>query len=258
MINKFQQGGDVQQKLAQELVANGLPKETVQQLVSNKEVWGQLVQIYQKQGIQGVASALQSLAQQSQQQVAAARHGAKLQYLKSLKNQCAEDEELVYYKRGGSVGCGCKKKEDGGEIKKAEQGAVAKFKEGYKKTYDKQQDKTPISPNDTVHIQNPKTKKMEVRDLSGKHKQYKPLTKEEYQKQSNSKKNDIDTKGYKKGGKAEKDCGGSKMKLQKKGGEVCPKCGKVHSAGIGCAVAKFKMHRQGGSLNGVPFIRKVQ
>jgi hypothetical protein len=46
------------------------------------------------------------------------------------------------------------------------------------------------------------------------------------------------------------------MKLQKKGGEVCPKCGKVHSAGIGCAVAKFKMHRQGGSLNGIPFIRK--
>jgi hypothetical protein len=34
--------------------------------------------------------------------------------------------------------------------------------------------------------------------------------------------------------------------LKKKGGEVCPKCGKVHAAGLGCAVAKFKSYRQGG------------
>jgi hypothetical protein len=33
------------------------------------------------------------------------------------------------------------------------------------------------------------------------------------------------------------------MKLIKKGGEVCPKCGKVHAAGMGCDVAKFKMHQ---------------
>jgi len=33
------------------------------------------------------------------------------------------------------------------------------------------------------------------------------------------------------------------MKLAKKGDKVCPKCGKVHSAGMGCTVAKFKMHR---------------
>jgi len=33
-----------------------------------------------------------------------------------LKNQCPEGEELYYFKKGGkaSVGCGCKKKEDGG------------------------------------------------------------------------------------------------------------------------------------------------
>ena len=37
-----------------------------------------------------------------------------------------------------------------------------------------------------------------------------------------------------------KHCGGTKMKLAKKGDKVCPKCGKVHSAGTGCAVAKFK------------------
>lgn len=251
MINKFQQGGKQQdavmqfvQGLAQTLQAD--PQQVIQIAQQNPQALEAAIQTYQQ--TKDIKQAAQTFQQVVQQQTQAARHGAKLNYIKSLKNQCAEDEEVVYYKKGGSVGCGCKKKEDGGEIKKAEQGAVARFKEGYKQTYEKQQAKTPISPNDTVHIQNPKTKKMEVRDLSGKHKQYKPLTKEEYQKQSNSKKNDIDTKGYKKGGKTEKDCGGSKMKLQKKGGEVCPKCGKVHSAGIGCAVAKFKAHRQGGTL----------
>lgn len=46
-----------------------------------------------------------------------AEHGAKLQYLKSLKNKCNEDEELVYYKKGGTIDCGCQKKK-GGEINK--------------------------------------------------------------------------------------------------------------------------------------------
>ena len=240
MINKYQQGGSVIQQLQQ------LPKEQQEQIMQAFAQWAQEKGIDIQQIQQDTNSLEQALVQfiqeTQQQQVQAAKHGAKLKYVKSLKNMCEEDEELYYYKKGGSLGCGCRKKENGGEIKKAEQGAVARFKEDYKK----QQNKTSISPNDTVHIQNPKTKKMEVRDLSGKHKQYKPLTKEEYQKQSNSKKNDIDLKGYKKGGKTEKDCGGSKIKFQKKGGEVCPKCGKVHAAGMGCDVAKFKKHQQGG------------
>jgi len=64
-----------------------------------------------------------------------ARHGAKLNYIKSLKHQCAEDEEVYYYKRGGSVGCGCKKKEDGGpltnrynKLKKKVNDSVERFK----------------------------------------------------------------------------------------------------------------------------------
>jgi hypothetical protein len=60
-----------------------------------------------------------------------AAHGAKLNYFRKLKNQCPEGEELYYYKKGGSVGCGCKKKEDGGEIVTAKEGsAVEKFKKG--------------------------------------------------------------------------------------------------------------------------------
>ena len=146
---------------------------------------------------QQVASIIQKYIKQK------AFHGAKLQYIRSLKNQCPEGEELYYYKKGGRVGCGCKKKEDGGEIRKAGLGcsAVDKFKSARKmQKAGKIQEKKEIWPTDTVHIQNPKTKKMEVRDLSGKHKQFKKLTKEEYQKQSKDKKNDIDTKGYKNGG----------------------------------------------------------
>lgn len=83
-----------------------------------------------------------------------AAHGAKLTYLRKLKNICKEDEELIYYKKGGSLGCGC--------VKKTEE------------------------------------------------------------KQSKNKRN------LEKGGK-------------------CPKCGKIHAAGMGCVVAKFKQKfEQGG------------
>jgi len=41
----------------------------------------------------------------------------KLNFIKSLKHQCPEGEELYYYKKGGMVECGCKGKrmmEEGG------------------------------------------------------------------------------------------------------------------------------------------------
>ena len=67
-----------------------------------------------------------------QQQVQAAKHGAKLRYIKSLKNQCADDEEVVYFKKGGHITCGCKKKENGGQVNKAKSGCsvVNKAKSG--------------------------------------------------------------------------------------------------------------------------------
>lgn len=57
-------------------------------------------------------------------------HGAKLQYIKSLKDQCADDEELVYFRRGGAVGCGCVEKEKtGGSVKSTQKlSAADKFK----------------------------------------------------------------------------------------------------------------------------------
>lgn len=71
----------------------------------------------QSLGEEGLKEAYQEFTQLMQQQTKKALHGAKLNYIKKLKNQCADDEELVYYKKGGRVGCGCvKRKQQGGNV----------------------------------------------------------------------------------------------------------------------------------------------
>lgn len=241
MIKKFQQGDQIQQLavevvqgIAQELQAD--PQQVAQAAQQNPEALEAAMQVYTqtkdiKQTAQTFLQTIQQKTQQKKKETQAAKHGAKLNYIKSLKHQCAEDEEVYYYKKGGSVGCGCRKKEDGGEIQKDKEGAVAKFKQIRKASTgtaaqpipkrDKSKDKVKVKihPEDTTHIYNPKTKKMEVRDLSGNHPQFKSLTKEEYQKQTQKKRDDIDLKGYN-------------------------KCG-----------AKLKKHFNGGSLNRIPFIK---
>ena len=131
MIRKFQQGGQQEQALmqfvqglAQTLQAD--PQQIVQIAQQNPEALQIAVQTYQQ--TQDMGQAAQAFQQALQQKTQAAKHGAKLQYLKSLKNKCAEDEELVYYKKGGSVTCGCKKKENGKEVAKASNGWQANFK----------------------------------------------------------------------------------------------------------------------------------
>lgn len=97
-------------------------------------------------------------AQASAQQAKKAAHGTKLNYFRALKNQCPEGEEPYYYKKGGSVRCGCK----GSEITKAQNGTVVeKFKAirkgstGYKNddwtTYDPKLRKTrKMTPQEIV------------------------------------------------------------------------------------------------------------
>lgn len=80
-------------------------------------------------GEDGLKQAYAEFTQLMQKSAQKAAHGAKLQYIKKLKNQCADDEELVYYKKGGAIKCGCKKKETGGSIpEKKKMNAVEKFK----------------------------------------------------------------------------------------------------------------------------------
>ena len=177
--------------------------------------------------------AVQNQQKQQQAQAKKAAHGTKLNYFKSLKNQCAEDEEVVYFKKGGSVKCGCKKKEDGGEIAKAQKGsAVDKFK-NRKKEIKQEPPKQDQAARDSIRINSVKGDTELEATRPGNYKpnpKYNPKdpnsrthtwvpdrTKEPYNKDN-------------KKDKVKKDCGGS-------------------------AIKKFKMHRQGGSLNRIPFMQ---
>ena len=196
-----------------------------------------------------------------QKQAQKALHGAKLNYFKSLKNQCAEDEEVVYYKKGGSVRCGCKKKEEGGEVVKAQDGAVAKFKArkaksgitlsavadatgsqgGFRNAQlkKKEEEKKPSS------TQQPKK---EIKEGWDKHGNYIVSKKgmNEREKQLNANKNEEGKADPNKKIQQKKKCGGE-IKKNEDGSKINKNCSG--------AVAKFKMHRQGGSLNGITFMQ---
>lgn len=178
-----------------------------------------------------------------------AAKGAKLNYIKSLKHQCAEDEELYYYKKGGSVGCGCKKKEDGGEVKKDCGGSsiVSKFK------------KMRAGGQSEIEIQSEKkaTAKPKYKTTSpDKNGEYTDnrgniiITKkgmEEREKTLNANKNEE--------GKADPN---RKQKQSKSNKTPIKACGsKIKKHQEGSVIAKFKALRKGGSLNGIPFIKKV-
>ena len=165
-------------------------------------------------------------AKASEAQTKKAAHGTKLTYFKSLKNQCAEDEEVVYFKKGGSVRCGCKKKEDGGEIAKAQNGsAVDKFK-NRKKEIKQEPSKQDQAARDSIRINSVKGDDELEATRPGN---YKPNPKHN-PKDPNSRTHiwvpDRTKEPYNKDkkDKVKKDCGGS-------------------------AIAKFKKHFWGGKLN---------
>lgn len=140
MINKFQQGGSTQQGSVLQQIQQ-LPEEQQKQIMQAFAKWAQQKGVDLKQiqnNPQALEAALgqfiQELQQASQgQQTVAARHGAKLNYVKALKNQCPDGYELFYYKKGGMLKCGCagKKFEDGGRTEK--ENSVTKFKNKIRK-----------------------------------------------------------------------------------------------------------------------------
>lgn len=95
-----------QEALIKAVVAD-FTKEKGKQPASEKELTDY---IKEKGGDKYLQSKLQGMSKK-------AAHGAKLQYIKSISHKCNDDEELVYFKRGGRVDCGCrgKKMEDGGK-----------------------------------------------------------------------------------------------------------------------------------------------
>ena len=186
----------------------------------------------------------ESLAQQyAQANAQRAAHGAKLNYVNNLKHKCADDEELVYFKVGGKVGCGCVKKQSGGgDISPEERKRIdAKAKAA------REAEKN-VGEGKGSNKTNRFTAAKIYKDRN---------TKMNYKNNPDEKEPPRINKGLHKNANGAKLCGGSKLKLKKKGGEVCPKCGKVHSAGIGCSVAAFKeKFEKGGSLNGIPFYQE--
>lgn len=183
----------------------------------------------------------QAMENQQKQQATKALHGAKLNYFKSLKHQCAEDEEIVYYKKGGSVTCGCKKKEQGGEVKKDCGGsAIAKFKKmkSGKKITIKQ--KPLVNPSDTVHV-NGIAYSVTNSDGSPVDKRFKPYS------------GKVEEEDRKKAKKGDKDAQKRQLKQDLASSEKCG--GKVKKHQEGSVIAKFKALRKGGSLNGIPFMQ---
>lgn len=129
----YQQGGTMnaeQQEL--QLALMGYIVATKKQPKDENEI-NQLAQalVQLKQQDPQQFAQLVQLGQQAQAQKA--EKGAKLNYLKSLKGQCPDGEELVYFKKGGMIDCGCQKKEKGGEVKQPKKAnAIEEFKKGRK------------------------------------------------------------------------------------------------------------------------------
>ena len=146
MITKFQQGGQIEEELQYALL--GYVVATKKQPKSEKEITEiaqQLVQLKQQDPKQ--YAQLVQLGQQAQQQqqgnARVAALGAKLAYIKKLKGDCPEGEEVYYYKNGNKMMVkGCRKcaakAQKGTEVKKTN--AVDEFKKArneYKADMDK-------------------------------------------------------------------------------------------------------------------------
>ena len=134
LIKRHQQGGQQlspeQQELQYALVGYIVAtKKQPKDENEIKQIAQQLMQL--KQQDPQKYSQLVQLGQQAQAQKA--EKGAKLNYIKSLKGQCPDGEELVYFKKGGMIDCGCQKKEKGGAVKPAKKAnAIEEFKKGRK------------------------------------------------------------------------------------------------------------------------------
>lgn len=182
-------------------------------------------------GEDGMKEAYKRFQAQKQKKAQKALHGTKLQYFKSLKNQCPEGEELYYYKKGGSVGCGCKKKEDGGEVRKAGVGvtlAVNAFKASRKRKAEEAKKKntwgatSKIVGKDYERGQEDAGPKSKVQDSAVRDRKDNPeniIKKEEKKKHSNYYTSMAFEKGNKIVKKFKAKCG-SKMKKHQQGGSL--------------------------------------
>lgn len=93
----------------------------------------ELEAVIQQLGEQGLKQAYQEFMQlMQQQQVQAAKFGAKLNYIKGLRGQCPEGYEIQYYKSGGHLCKKCMKKVEPSQEKEEPSNPIDQFKCGRK------------------------------------------------------------------------------------------------------------------------------
>lgn len=137
-ITKKQQGGQLSttQQQGLQYLAQMYAQQTGKDPQQDQEGFMQFVQqLAQQAGVQDIGQLLDMIYQQAQGQAQAAKHGAKLNYLKKLAGRCPEGTELRYFKAGGQVCSKCvsvQKEKCGSKMKKKKAcgGTKMKFQPG--------------------------------------------------------------------------------------------------------------------------------
>ena len=137
---KKQQGGQLnmnEQQLQQAFLQYLMQKTGAQ----NEQ---QLEQVVQQLGEDGLKQAYaQFMQEMQQQQVQAAKFGAKLNYIKKLNGQCPEGMEMHYYKQGGRLCRKCMQAKQNGEETESPSNPIDAFKCGRKIKKDQHGKKLP-------------------------------------------------------------------------------------------------------------------
>ena len=155
LINKHQQGGTMannEQELQKAFMAFLIEDAAAQGMQIQSEE--DLKAYAQQLGKEGLQAKYQEFMQKMQGGVKA-KLGAKLDYIRKIKGLCAEDEELVYMKKGGRMCPVCEKKK---KAMKAEEGekldAVKEFKCGRKIKKAAGGEKVPVGSKKPIKVIN--------------------------------------------------------------------------------------------------------
>ena len=128
MINKYQAGGAAQGSILQEIAK--LPQDQQKKIMTAFGKWAQSKGLNIQQ-LQGNEQALEQAMGQFLQEVQGARKarlGAKLNYLRSIKGDCPEGQEVKYFKEGGRVCKKCVEKGAAGAKAPTGKDVVSEFK----------------------------------------------------------------------------------------------------------------------------------
>ena len=129
MINKYQAGGAAPQGSILQEIAK-LPQEQQKKIMTAFGKWAQAkgLNIQQLQGNEQALEQAMGQFLQEMQGAQKARLGAKLNYLRSIKGDCPEGQEVKYFKEGGRMKCKCVDKAAGGEKVKDGKKEISDFK----------------------------------------------------------------------------------------------------------------------------------